>query len=346
MRLLFCAHIASASIITFGAFSATPASAADLVDDASRGMARKLGYAGVAAYQAGDYRTANDKLEKAYAVLRVPSLGLWSARALVKLGKLVEGSERYAQVAQLGAALGDEAVQKRALADAANELALLTPKIPRITVRLEGASPAEVQVQIDGVAVASPVLGQARLVNPGPHKIEGQRGGEHAAAELVLAESESKPAVLRFSSVVAASPAPAPAPASGSGSAAASDSLGSSGSSGSSSASLGQRRIFALIAGGVGVVGVGIGTVFGLKSKSDHDDAVKYCASRQCSDPRGVNAGNDARAAGNISTVAMIVGGVSLAGGAVLWFSAPRSHTEPSARLGVGVGSLQLRGQF
>jgi hypothetical protein len=333
MRLLFCVQLGGASLS-----APSPALAAGGVDDASRGTARKLGYSGVEAYQAGDYRTANEKLEKAYAVLQVPSLGLWSARALVKLGKLVEGSERYVQVTQLGASGGNnEAVQKRALADAASELALLTPKIPSVIVRIEGAPLAEVRVQIDGVPIAQELLGEARQVNPGPHKIEGQRGAEQAVVELVLAESEQKPALLRFAASVAAapptavSPNPAEAP-----------------SSDSPGAGIGQQRTFALIAGGVGVLGIGVGSVFGLKSKSDHDEAAKYCNGSECSDARGVSAGTDAYSAGNISTAFMIVGGVGLAGAAVLWFTAPSSNEPKSARMGVGVGAgtLRVQGQF
>ncbi|HEY0464493.1 MAG TPA: hypothetical protein VGC79_09805 [Polyangiaceae bacterium] len=335
-RLLFCVRLIAGSLLVAVMVTDTGvASAANAVDDASRGTARKLGYQGVAAYQAGDYRTASEKLEKAYGVLRVPSLGLWSARALVKLGKWVEGSERYAQVAQLGASTGNEAVQKKALADAESELSLLTPKIPSVLVRIEGASPADVRVQIDGAPIAQELLGEARPVNPGPHKIEGQRGTEQAVVELVLAEAEQKPALLRFQSLVAATPAASSATASPA--VPASD---------SGSAGLGQQRTWALIAGGVGVVGVGVGTVFGFKSKADHDEAAKYCAGSECTNDHGASAGNDAHAAGNVSTVAMIVGGVGLASAAVLWFTAPHSSPQASARLGVGVGSLQIKGQF
>jgi len=328
LRLLLCVHLAGA-----GWSTPTTAFAADAVDDATRNTARKLGYAGVEAYQAGDYRTASEKLEKAYAVLRVPSLGLWSARALVKLGKWVEGAERYTQIGQLGASSGNEAVQKRARADAESELAALTPKIPSITVQITGATLAEVSVQIDGAPIAQELLGEARPVNPGPHKVEGLRNSEQAVLELSLAESEHKPAVLVFHTPVAAAPlaaqtTAAPPPES------------------DSHPGLGRQRTLALIAGGVGVVGIGVGTVFGFKSKSDHDEAEKYCTGSQCSDPRGVSAGNDAHAAGNVSTVAMIVGGVGLAGAAVLWFTAPHASASTSARLGVGVGTLQVRGQF
>jgi hypothetical protein len=86
--------------------------------------------------------------------------------------------------------------------------------------------------------------------------------------------------------------------------------------------------------------------VFGLKSKASHDEAAKYCSGTSCNDQRGVNAGEDAYSAGTVATVAMVIGGLGLAGGAVLWVTAPRSSQEPAAALGVGPASLQLRGIF
>jgi hypothetical protein len=301
------------------------------VDEASRATARKLGYSGVEAYQAGDFSAASDKLERAYHVLRVPSVGLWSARALAKLGKLVEASERYMEVQQLSGSTGNEEVQKGALTDVATDLAVLTPRIPHVTVQVQGAAAAEVSVLVDGTPIAPDLIGEARPVNPGRHQIEGTRGSEHAVVDVTLGEGEQKPALLRFGVPVQASP-PAliddrtqlqsPTPS-----------------------KLGTQRTLALVAGGIGVVGVGIGTLFGLKSKSSHDEAAKYCAGAICTDPRGVTAGNDAHAAGNVSTIAMIVGAAGLAGGVVLWLSAPKS-TEPHAELGAGFGTLQFRGNF
>ena len=49
-------------------------------DDASRSAARRMATTGVEAYQRDDYATAVDKLERAYQVLRVPSIGLWLAQ--------------------------------------------------------------------------------------------------------------------------------------------------------------------------------------------------------------------------------------------------------------------------
>src|SRR5688572_21582724 len=89
--------------------------------DTTRAAARDLGAEGVEAFQAGNFQAASDKLARAYEILRVPSLGLWSARALAKVGKLVEASERYLDVTRLDASKGDTAVQRQAQTDAAVE---------------------------------------------------------------------------------------------------------------------------------------------------------------------------------------------------------------------------------
>jgi hypothetical protein len=112
----------------------------------------------------------------------------------------------------------------------------------------------------------------------------------------------------------------------------------------SSSGGLGTQRTLALVAGGVGLAGVAVGSIFGFKSKSDHDEAEKFCDGSQCRDARGVSAGEAAHAAGNVSTIAMIAGGAGLAAGITLWFTAPKAAR--STALSVAPGGLQLRGSF
>jgi len=48
-----------------------------------------------------NYNLASSRLEKAYVLLNVPSLGLWSARALAKRSLLVEAANRYYEVTSL-----------------------------------------------------------------------------------------------------------------------------------------------------------------------------------------------------------------------------------------------------
>jgi hypothetical protein len=72
------------------------------------------------------------------------------------------------------------------------------------------------------------------------------------------------------------------------------------------------------VAGAVGLVGLGVGTVFGVMAISDHDSA-KCNAQNVCySGPL-----NDARSAASVADVGLIAGGVLLAAGLGLVLFAP-----------------------
>lgn len=105
------------------------------------------------------------------------------------------------------------------------------------------------------------------------------------------------------------------------------------------------QRTLAIVAGGLGVVGVGLGTAFGIQSKTHHDEAEKYCDGSVCTDARGVSAGEDAYAAGTVSTVAMLVGVLGIAGGVTLWLTAPVEETA-GTRVGLGPSGVRLEGAF
>jgi hypothetical protein len=100
----------------------------------------------------------------------------------------------------------------------------------------------------------------------------------------------------------------------------------------------------ALAAGGVGIAGIAVGTVFGLQSKSLHDDSQVpgVCRKSDCYTDEGVELIYQARRAGNVSRAAFVVGAAGLVAGAALWFTAPRS----APQLGVGMGTLHIRGSW
>jgi hypothetical protein len=109
------------------------------------------------------------------------------------------------------------------------------------------------------------------------------------------------------------------------------------------------QRTAAWIVGGVGVAGVIVGSVFGVLSIVKHNESDKYCEQGgMCSDVRGVEAMDAARAAGDVSTVAFVVGGVALGAATVLLLTAPEEHdgAPMSARIGIGPGGVSLRGVF
>jgi len=181
----------------------TPDAAAAPADDAARAKARTLGYAGVESYAAGDFATASSKLEESFQLLPVPSLGLWSARALVRLGKLVQAEQRYRSVASLPLRQDDPPAQQTAKADAAREHLELLPKIPSLKIQLSGAEAEEVVVVVDGSVRQASELAIALLLNPGRHEVVGTRGAERSVVVLSLGEGAHEEVELRFADPVA-----------------------------------------------------------------------------------------------------------------------------------------------
>jgi len=302
-------------------------------DEATRTAARALGTAGVEAYQANDFASATDKLEKAYAILKVPTLGLWSGRALVQTGKWIEASERFLEVTSLQVPAGDVAVQKQAQADAAAELKTLTPRVPVVTVAVEGAPLADCAITIDGQQVASSLLSSGRLLNPGKHLIEAHHGAEQTSTEISAVEGQRSTAVLKFAApppaLVAAPPPASPAPP---------PPHETSAQPGSS------QRTWAYVALGAGGVGLVVGTITGsiaLGKKSNIDDSTS-CHDNRCA-PSETDQVNSYNAMRTVSSVGFIAGGALAALGVVLLVTAPSGA---SAQAFVGPQSVGLRGRF
>jgi hypothetical protein len=272
-------------------------------------------------------------LEKAFAVLRVPSLGLWSARALAQQNKLLEAVERYLETSRLPVSGGDVEVQKRAKADALAESDATQALIPSIVITVAGADGTAVTLKVDGESVSSRLVGEAMPLNPGSHRVEGELAGELVVSELSLERKEQRQVPLQFKG--AAKPSPAPVAAS----AVAVDT--------DSAAPSSVTRTLGWVALGTGVAGLVVGGVSaGLAaSKRSTLDSDPNCADHRCpqSFESDVNSYNSLRL---VSTVGFVAGGVLSVTGGVLLLT-QRSSSEPtSASLWLSPGRVELRGQF
>lgn len=315
---------------------ATPV-AAQSSDPTARAAARRLGAEGVDAFEAGKYDLASEKLEKAYAVVRAPSLGLWSARALAKRGKLIQAADRYLEVTRLPIEGGEVAVQKKAQADAQQELENAQASIPSVIVKLEGRRPDEVKLTIDGAAVSSQLVGEATPINPGQHRIEATSGRDRIASDVVLAQGEQKSVLL----VLPAQAAQAAAGATQPGPSDAQD-------TNRASPSAALRRTLGFVALGVGGAGLVVGGVSGglaISKKSSLDDNPQCADDRSC--PRSavgdVDAYNTLR---TVSSVGLIAGGVLAGAGLVLVLTSPSSSSGDKTALVVSPSAVTLRGRF
>lgn len=253
-------------------------------------------------------------------------------------GRLASAWSKYIEAATAAKAAGNPERETVARERAAALQPRLSKLVITVTPSLKGLSGLE--ITRDGIVVGEPTWGVALPSDSGEHQIVAKAPGYEPFQSKVNVVGEAQTATVTVPALVPLPPAPAAphgAPQDAVGPVAPAEARPSQG--------LGGARVAAIVAGGVGVVGVGLGTAFGLMSKSQHDEAAKYCDGSACTDQRGVTAGNAAQRDGNISTVAMIVGGVGLAAGITLWVTAP-AKSSAQVGLGLGLGSLQMKGAF
>lgn len=262
---------------------------------------------------AGDIDKACDRFERSQALEPAGGTLLHLAACREQQGNTATAWDLFNQA--LSAARASQRKDREQVA--AEHIAALEPKLVRvrIVVSAQAKGIAHLAIRRDGKAIDNAAWGVAAPIDPGTHEISASAPGRVDWKKKITA-------VKPGSSVDVEVPDLEVAPASATAPSAATD--GSDGTT---------QRTIAVVAGGVGVVGVVIGTVFGLRSSSKHDAADRACGGPAPADcpQEGVDAGNAARSAGNVSTIGFILGGAGLAAGAILWFTAPTRRDTATA---------------
>jgi hypothetical protein len=330
------------------ALSLTSAHAeAQQVDERARSAARTLAEDGVTALQGGDTASAVDKLERAYQIIRLPTVGIWSARALVKAGRLVSGAERYEEITRWSGTPAD-AKQEQAKNDAARERDELLPRIPSATFVIDGAKATEVTVTLDGESVLAALIGTAQPVDPKHHVLRGTRGTEAVEQQFDIAEGQKLTVTLKLGAP-GAQPAPTPTPlATPTASAAPSPAADARADHPTSPGS--TQRTIGVVVGGAGVVSAVVSVVFTASALSKKSDAKPYCNGAACTSDKGVSLLADARSAGNIATITGVAGAVLVGTGVVLFLTAPSGKKSSAVAITPayvqGGGSVVASGSF
>jgi hypothetical protein len=241
--------------------------------------------------------------------------------------------------------------------EATRRAGLLEPQLSKLVVemapelRVEGLS-----VQRNGKPLDAALLGSAIPVDPGEHTIVVAAPGKKTWSAKVRVEPKSGQSTVRVPALED-TPAPqapvVPAPQPVARPAAPADTDAEPEASSWS----GQRTV-GLLLGGVGLVGVAVGSVFGIQTLSKISEARNPHGCTDDDPPRcdaeGVKLHKDANTTANISNVAFAVGGAALASGVVVFLTAPSSKAAPPLALqvrlgpaaGVGTAGLSLRGSF
>ena len=306
--------------VTVVALSMGLASTASGQTDEARAAARAAATQGLHALQEGRYKDALDLCTRAESLMHAPTHLLLIARAQTKLGHLVEAQEAYIKIVRDHLAPNAPKAFVDAQATAADEQAALAPRVPTLKVDVEGASPSDVQIALDGAPLPSALVGMASPINPGSHTLAVVSGSATAdPVTVTVAEGARQSVTLTLKpTAVAESPPPQATP-----------------STEPATAPLPPQHAGLAAAGwvgiGVGVVGLVAGSVFVIKNHSDRNDANALCGSSGCPESKRSEISSfdsDANSAATLSWVSYGVGAAGLVTGAVLLWA---SHGKPAA---------------
>jgi serine/threonine-protein kinase len=104
-----------------------------------------------------------------------------------------------------------------------------------------------------------------------------------------------------------------------------------------------------IVVGAAGIVGIGVGSYFGIQASSKNSDSKDGCTNNVCS-PEGFKSRQDAQDAATVSTITFGVGAALLATGVVLYFVSPDASGDQalslSARPRVGGAEFNLGGNW
>jgi hypothetical protein len=199
-----------------------------------------------------------------------------------------------------------------------------------------GRDLVNVHVTVDGKPLTDKLDGHPLTIDPGDHAFVFQIPGEAPITQhFVLAESEKN----RRESITIGKPPPVPTTDHAAGNEANPDDDPSRGKT---------QRILGLGAAGVGVAGVAVGAVFGLLASGSWSNAQSECKTTDsCANRAGATSDrSSALTQSTVSTIGFIGGGVLIAGGLVLFVTAPKAHKEITVGLAPTLGGAVVQGTF
>ena len=214
--------------------------------------------------------------------------------------------------------------------------AAIAAGLPKLLLQIAAAPANGLEIRQNGALVPASEWGIAVPLEAGSYTITASAAGHQTwQVQLVLASGSGTNAL----SIPALDPLPSP------------NAHSNGGATGVDSPGMRSFRVQRSVGAavfGAGLVGVAVGSVFGLKSLSKHNDAEQFCSGARCTDPAGVALKSEAHSAGTVSTVAFVLGAAGLAGGAALWLTAkpPRESAVQGWRLRAGVAALELETTF
>lgn len=190
---------------------------------------------------------------------------------------------------------------------AKERVAEIEGSLVKVALKVDAADTKGLVVKRDNVELGQAAWGTPVPVDPGPHVIEASAPGKKTWRTTIEVGSEKLLEV----------PVPALADA-------------EPGTDSTSGTFFTQKRI-GLAVGGLGIVFVAVGAVFGIDAIGKNADAKDNCRTETLCSPRGLELTDDAKSSAAASTIFFVVGTAALTAGAILFFTAPDDQKDTKA---------------
>jgi hypothetical protein len=330
-------------------------------DAAETAAARSLAVEGIRLADAGKCADAIEKLARAEKLHHAPIPLSRLGECQIAQGKLVDGTENLRKVLREPLPPNPSPALTKARERAQAALDAAKPKIAFLTITVKGPpNNTATTVTVDGQPVSSALLDTERPSDPGEHVIEATaQGFLKGTAKVTLGTGDKQSVTLKLESDPNYVP-PAPPSEPGAGATRGAGSFEANmlagrdaGTSGGSYSA--PNRVPAYVVLAIGGSALVVGGLFGAVALKGKNDLENSCVHNQCSDAYDGQL-KSAKLAGTVSTIAFIAGGVGIAAGTVLYFTAGSGSSERSGRASqapriaprafVGLGQVGLGADF
>lgn len=345
-----------------------PNAAAEDASATETAAARSLAVDGLKLAQAGNCAEATSKLERAEKLYHSAVVASRLGECYVDLGRLVEGTEILRKVLREPVPAEPQPALLKALERAQRALDSAKPRIASLIIKV--AAVQEISLKVDGKLVPISLLDTEIPTDPGEHAVEASAPGflkSHTRINLGAADKKTVTLTLtrdpNAPTLPTASAATAlPRDADGAERAAPKDRTASETemSSRPSEPRRTPNRTAAYVTLGLGAVGIGVGSAFGVMAISQRKELKQACPADVC--PAASQESLDfARRLGTVATVAFGVGAAGLALGTVLLFTGGSGSPErgdhalkrrskfaglSNPRAALGIGSVRFDADF
>jgi serine/threonine-protein kinase len=333
-----------------GAFALLGAAEARAQDASGKAAAEALFDQGVQLMKNGRFSEACPKLETSQRVDPAVGTLLYLAECYERLGRTASAWATFREAESLarGANQADRARTAGTRAQKLEpELAYLTVNVPA-EARVEG-----LVIKRGGAVVLPDLYGVAAPVDPGLIEIETSAPGHRRSSSQVKVSARGKEVVTvpkLEPEPGAEAPPVAPVVAGAAQSTTQPSAAGSGQPPKDDAPKSGPDHTLAFIVGGAGIVGIGVGSYFGLRAFSKNSDADEFCNEQNVCQKEGMDLSQDAENAALVSNIGFIFGGAALATSLVLFFTASDGEEKQTLRIAPTVakngGGVSIGGTF